>query len=106
MKTQTVHLTDKMLRDSVISQLDFEPEVNPAGIGVAVEQGVVTLSGFVDDYAQKAAAEKAVKRLFGVKGLANELLVRRRNVHRLTFGKQVGGRTGRESTRARPVVFP
>jgi osmotically-inducible protein OsmY len=76
MKAQTVHMTDKMLRDAVIAQLDFEPEINPAGIGVAVEDGVVTLSGFVDDYAQKVAAEKAVKRLFGVKGLANELLVR------------------------------
>jgi osmotically-inducible protein OsmY len=69
-------MTDKMLRDAVIAQLDFEPEVNPAGIGVAAEDGVVTLSGFVDDYAQKVAAEKAVKRLFGVKGIANELLVR------------------------------
>ena len=76
MKAQTVHMTDKMLRDAVIAQLDFVPEVDPTGIGVAVEDGVVTLSGFVDDYAQKAAAEKAVKRLFGVKGLANELLVR------------------------------
>jgi osmotically-inducible protein OsmY len=69
-------MADKMLRDAVIAQLDFEPEVNPSGIGVAAEDGVVTLSGSVDDYAQKVAAEKAVKRLFGVKGLANELLVR------------------------------
>jgi osmotically-inducible protein OsmY len=76
MKAQTVHMADKMLRDAVIAQLDFEPEVNPSGIGVAAEDGVVTLSGSVDDYAQKVAAEKAVKRLFGVKGLANELLVR------------------------------
>src|SRR6185503_17692769 len=76
MKAQTVHMTDKMLRDAVIAQLDFEPEVDPAGIGVAAEDGVVTLSGFVDDYAQKVAAEKVVKRIIGVKGLANELLVR------------------------------
>jgi osmotically-inducible protein OsmY len=76
MKAQTVQMTDKMLRDAVIAQLNFEPEVDPAGIGVAAEDGVVTLSGFVDDYAQKVAAEKAVKRLFGVKGLANELMVR------------------------------
>ncbi len=76
MKAQTVHMTDKMLRDAVIAQLDFEPEVDPAGIGVAAEDGVVTLSGFVDDYAQKVAAEKAVKRIIGVKGVANELLVR------------------------------
>jgi osmotically-inducible protein OsmY len=76
MKVQTVHMTDKMLRDSVIAQLDFESEVDPGGIGVAVEDSVVTLSGFVDDYAQKVAAEKAVKRLFGVKGLANGLQVR------------------------------
>ena len=33
-------MTDKMLRDAVIAQLDFEPEVNPAGIGVATEDGV------------------------------------------------------------------
>jgi osmotically-inducible protein OsmY len=76
MKAQTVHMTDKMLRDAGIAQLDFEPEVDPAGIGVAAEDGVAPLSGSVDDYAQKVAAEKAVKRLFGVKGLANELLVR------------------------------
>ena len=76
MKTQTVHMTDRMLRNAVIAQLDFEPEVNPAGIGVAAEDGVVTLSGSVDDYAQKVAAEKAVKRIIGVKGVANELQVR------------------------------
>lgn len=76
MKAQTVHMTDKMLCDVVIAQLDFEPEVNPAGIGMAAEDGVVTLSEFVDDYAQKVAAEKAVKRVFGVKGVANELMVR------------------------------
>jgi len=76
MKAQTVHMTDKMLRDAVIAQLDFEPDVNPAGIGVAAEDGVVTLSGSVDDYAQKGAAEKAAKRIIGVKGVANELLVR------------------------------
>jgi osmotically-inducible protein OsmY len=69
-------MTDKMLRDIVIAQLDYEPEVDPVGIGVAAEDGVVTLSGLVDDYAQKVAAEKAVKRIFGVKGLANELLVK------------------------------
>jgi osmotically-inducible protein OsmY len=69
-------MTDKMLRDAVVAQLDFETKVNPAGIGVAAEDGVVTLSGFVDDYAQKVAAEKAVKRIIGVKGVANELLVR------------------------------
>jgi osmotically-inducible protein OsmY len=76
MKAQTVHMTDKILRDAVIAQLDFEPEVNPAGIGVAAEDGVVTLSGSVDDYAQKGAAVKAAKRIIGVKGVANELLVR------------------------------
>jgi osmotically-inducible protein OsmY len=69
-------MTDKMLRDAVIAQLDFEPGVDPAGIGVAAEDGVVTLSGSVDDYAQKIAAEKTVKRIIGVKGFANELLVR------------------------------
>ena len=76
MKAQTIHMSDKMLRDAVIARLDFEPKVDPAGIGVAAEDGVVTISGSVDDYAQKVAAEKAVKQIFGVKGVANELLVR------------------------------
>src|SRR6266540_927737 len=71
MKAQTVHMTDKMLRDAVIAQLDFEPEVDPAGIGVAAEVGVVTLSGFVDDYAQKVAAENALQCIRGVKAVAN-----------------------------------
>ncbi len=77
MKAQTVYMTDKMLRDAVIAQFDFEPEVNPAEIGVAAEDGVVTLYGSLDDYAQKVAAEKAAKRIIGIKGLANELLVRK-----------------------------
>ena len=76
MKAKTVHMTDKMLRDAVIARLDFEPEVDSAGIGVAAEDGVVTISGSVDDYAQKVAAGKAVKRIIGVKGVANELMVR------------------------------
>jgi len=40
-------MTNKILRDTVIDQLDYETEVNPAGIGVAAEDGVVTLSGSV-----------------------------------------------------------
>src|SRR6266511_1786699 len=45
MKAQTVHMTDKMLRDAVIAQLDFEPEVDPAGIGVAAENALQCIRG-------------------------------------------------------------
>ena len=76
MKAQTVHMTDKMLRDAVIAQLDFVPEVDPTGIGVAVEDGVVTLSGHVASYAEKRAAEETVKRVLGVRGVAADIEVR------------------------------
>ena len=67
---------DKDLRDRVEQQLDWNPEINSAKIGVAAEDGVVTLTGFVETYSEKLAAEKDVKRVYGVKGLANEIEVK------------------------------
>lgn len=68
--------TDDHVRDAVLFQLRWEREVNPAGIGVAVDQGVVTLTGWVDSYAQKIAAEKAAARVHGVRGIANDIVVK------------------------------
>jgi len=67
---------DMDLRRNVISELNFEPAVNAAHIGVASEGGVVTLSGHVESYAEKLAAEKAAKRVKGVKAIAEEIKVR------------------------------
>jgi len=68
--------TDKQLQDDVIAELEWEPSVDSADIGVAVVDGVVTLNGYVPSYAQKIAAERAAKRVFGVKAIAEELKVR------------------------------
>ena len=67
---------DKLIRQDVIDELDFEPSIDAANIGVAVENGIVTLTGHVGTYAQRVAAEKAVRRVRGVRGVAEEIKVR------------------------------
>ncbi len=68
--------TDIRIRDDVIEELDFEPSVDSAAIGVGVKEGVVTLSGHVPTYAQKSAAEKCAQRVRGVKAVAIDIEVR------------------------------
>jgi osmotically-inducible protein OsmY len=68
--------TDLQLRQDVLDELEFEPSVNAAHIGVAANRGVVTLTGFVTSYAEKAAAERAARRVKGVKAIAEEIEVR------------------------------
>jgi osmotically-inducible protein OsmY len=68
--------TDSELKRDVENELKWEPSVNEAHIGVAVKEGVVTLTGHVPSYAEKYAAEKAAKRVYGVKAVANELDVK------------------------------
>jgi osmotically-inducible protein OsmY len=60
----------------VQTELKWEPSVTASEIGVVVNDGVVTLSGTVPTYAEKQAAEKTVRRVAGVKAIAEELLVR------------------------------
>jgi osmotically-inducible protein OsmY len=67
---------DKALQDDVLAELDWEPRVNAAHIGVSAKAGVVTLTGHVENYAEKSAAEAAAWRVKGVKGLAEEIEVR------------------------------
>lgn len=69
-------MDDKVLRQHIIDELNFEPSVNATNIGVAVEKGVVTLTGHVASYAEKIAAERAVQRVRGVKAIAQEIEVR------------------------------
>lgn len=68
-------MNDLTLRQDIMDELEWDPSIDAAHIGVAVDDGVVTLSGHVSDYAQKAAVEKAVKRVRGVRGIAEELTV-------------------------------
>jgi osmotically-inducible protein OsmY len=68
--------TDRDLQIDVLNELRWEPGVQATDIGATVKDGVVTLEGSVDSYAEKWAAEKAVKRLPGVKALAVELEVK------------------------------
>jgi hypothetical protein len=54
-----------------------DPKISSASdIAVAVKDGVVTLSGFVPSFWEKDAAEKAVKRVYGVRGIANDIEVK------------------------------
>jgi osmotically-inducible protein OsmY len=69
-------MTDIELKRTVESELNFEPSINAAEIGVAVRNGVVTLSGRIDSYWEKIAAERAASRVSGVRAVANELQVR------------------------------
>ena len=65
--------TDSELQGEVIAELRDDPKVDHSQIGVTAKEGVVTLSGFVPNYAQKMAAEKAAWRVFGVKAIAEEI---------------------------------
>jgi osmotically-inducible protein OsmY len=69
-------ITDHQLRHNVLDELDFEPSVAATHIGVSVNGGVVTLTGFVSSYAEKLAAERAARRVFGVRAIAQEIEVR------------------------------
>ena len=69
-------MNDGTLRQDIIDELDFEPSIDAADIGVAVDNGVVTLTGHVPTYSQKMTVEAVVRRVKGVKGLAEEIEVR------------------------------
>lgn len=65
--------TDHQLRDDILEELAWEPEVNDTEIGVEVKSGVVTLTGHVGSFSEKFAAERAVQRVDGVRGIAIEI---------------------------------
>ena len=76
MTTASITGTDVHVRNAVVRQLDWDPEVDAGAIGVSAHDGVVTLTGFVDSYAEKLAAERVAKRVRGVRGVANDITVR------------------------------
>ena len=68
--------TDSQIKLDVQDELDWEPSIDETKIGVAVDSGVVTLSGEVSSYAKKMAAEKAAKGVEGVKAVAEDIVVK------------------------------
>ena len=73
---------DIELEKDVVTELKWEPRLNEDQIGVAVRDGVVTLTGFVPDYAQRRMAARAAERIAGVKAVAQELVVKIPDPHR------------------------
>jgi osmotically-inducible protein OsmY len=67
---------DSELKQAVLAELNWEPRIVAAHIGVTANGGVITLSGHVENYAAKSAAEAAAGRVKGVKAVAEELEVR------------------------------
>jgi len=67
---------DKKLKQAVLDELKWEPSVNAAHIGVTARTGILTLTGHVESYSEKLAAERAARRVKDVKAVAEELEVR------------------------------
>jgi len=67
--------TDNQIQKDVMDELKWQPFLNASEIGVAVKDGIVTLSGIVDTYTKKLEAEKAAKKVSGVKAVAEDIQV-------------------------------
>ena len=74
--------TDMQLKADVTDELAWDPAINAAGIGVMVKDGVVTLTGHLDSFAEKHAVERAIHRVESVRGIALELDVKLSAVHK------------------------
>jgi osmotically-inducible protein OsmY len=68
--------TDEQIQQDVLRELKFDPSLQPNEIGVAVKDGIVTLTGYVDSYLKRWNAEKAAHRVHDVKAVANDIEVR------------------------------
>ncbi len=76
MATTTTTKTDEQIQRDVLAELKWDARVQPNEIGVSVKDGVVTLTGWVDSYSKKWAAEDATHRVYGVKAVANDIEIR------------------------------
>jgi osmotically-inducible protein OsmY len=68
--------TDALLKSEIEAELDWEPSINAANVGVAVKNGIVTLTGHLDTFAEKFAIDRVVGRVAGVQAVAVELDVK------------------------------
>lgn len=76
--------SDSQIKNDVLDELAWETSIDETEIGVIVENGIVTLSGVVNDYAKKVAAEKAAKRVSGVKAVAEDIEVKYGDAYKKT----------------------
>jgi osmotically-inducible protein OsmY len=73
---QEAVMEDKKLQQRVIDELDFEPSIDAAHIGVTASDGIVTLTGHVPSYAEKISADYAARRVKGERAIVSEIEVR------------------------------
>jgi len=71
--------TDARIKDDVLQELAWQSGVDKTEIGVIVKDGIVTLTGVVDSYSKKIAAENAAKSVYGVKAVAEDLEIKYAN---------------------------
>jgi len=76
MRSSTYTPSDGHLQQLVLEELDWDKRVNPNEVGVSVKDGIVTLSGWVDSYTKRLAAQEAALNVLGVKAVANDVEVR------------------------------
>jgi osmotically-inducible protein OsmY len=76
MSTATLTDQDLHVRDAVLHQLEWDPQVDASAIGVTAKSGTITLTGYINSYSGKLAAERAAKRVRGVRSVANDIEVR------------------------------
>lgn len=76
MQAKAVKDSDRQLRDAILTHLQWDPAVVSPDLGVTAEDGVIGLTGFVHTYAEKFAAERSAKSVYGVKGVANDVEVK------------------------------
>jgi len=74
--TKANNVVDEQIQREVIAELRWEPRIQANEIGVAVKDGIVTLTGYVDSYVKRWAAEEAAHRVRGVKAVANEIEIK------------------------------
>jgi osmotically-inducible protein OsmY len=69
-------IDDSEIRRKVLAELDWDPSIDASAVGVAVKDGVVTLTGSIANYWQKKEVERVVKRVTGVKAVAEDLTIK------------------------------
>lgn len=69
-------MNDQILRQSILDELEFQPSIDATNIGVVVEKGIVTLSGYLPSFVQKHDVVNSVRRIKGVQAIADEIEVR------------------------------
>ncbi len=75
MTATAISYADERIQDRVLAELEWDPRIRSTQIGVAVKDGVVTLTGCVDSYVKKLAAERAARRVRGVRAVVNDIQV-------------------------------